>query len=35
MSFMKVILDYMKQVDASNTSPTTEIVMKQKPLLKK
>ena len=32
---MKVILDYMKQVDASSTSPTTEIVMKQKPLLKK
>lgn len=32
---MKVILDYMKQVDASSTSATTEIVMKQKPLLKK
>jgi hypothetical protein len=32
---MKVILDYLKQLDVSNTAPPTEIVMKQKPLLRK
>jgi hypothetical protein len=32
---MKVILDYLKQPDVSSTSPQTETVMKQKPLLRK
>ena len=32
---MKVILDYLKQPDVSNTSPPTEIIMKQRTLLRK
>jgi hypothetical protein len=32
---IQVILDYLKQPDVSSTSPQTETVMKQKPLLRK